>query len=392
MESNLLTGHLLHRRIRQQETIPDWVLLNDMQPIAHWLETRLSAASREILLENYIFTAGSWPERILRLLCDKALAGVAVYVTLDALGSRGFPESWVNALREAGAHLHFYHRLQLKGLEKRLRRTHRRIVAIDGQWLAVGGFAFDDEWLEAKPGNPPYRDLLFACQGALVAGGREIFFRHRPEHLPSLPADSDAEPTLAAHSWGEGRFLEGTPPNGYAVRRRLLAAIRGARQSIWIATPYFNPDPIVLRSIYRAVQRGVDVRLLLAGRITDHPLLRFGIQAYYQKLMRRGVHIYEYQDAFLHAKYVLVDRSWATLGSANFDFLSLWFNHELNLELRLSRVSLLLHGLFVREFARSRKIDPEPWQRRPYWRRLPEWCLAQLDRWVQARALGQRRY
>ncbi|MBN2680698.1 MAG: cardiolipin synthase B [Acidithiobacillaceae bacterium] len=363
-----------------------------MQPIAHWLETRLSAASREILLENYIFSAGSWPERILRLLCDKSLAGVAVYVTLDALGSRGFPESWVNALREAGAHLHFYHRLQLKGLEKRLRRTHRRIVAIDGQWLAVGGFAFDDEWLEAKPGNPPYRDLLFACQGALVAGGREIFFRHRPEHLPSLPADPDAEPMLAAHSWGEGRFLEGTPPNGYAVRRRLLAAIRGARQSIWIATPYFNPDPIVLRSIYRAVQRGVDVRLLLAGRITDHPLLRFGIQAYYQKLMRRGVHIYEYQDAFLHAKYVLVDRSWATLGSANFDFLSLWFNHELNLELRLSRVSLLLHGLFVREFARSRKIDPEPWRRRPYWRRLPEWCLAQLDRWVQARALGQRRY
>ncbi|OCX74027.1 cardiolipin synthase B [Acidithiobacillus thiooxidans] len=392
VESRLLTGHLLRRRTRQQEAIPDWALLNDMQSIAAWLETRLSAASSEILLENYIFAAGLWPRQILRILCDKALTGVAVYITLDALGSRSFPESWISELRQSGAHLHFYHRLQLKGLEKRLRRTHRRIVAIDGQWLAVGGFALDDEWLDAKPGSPPYRDMLFACRGALVDRGREIFFRHRPEHLPALPAGVSEEMAFSPESWGEGRFLEGTPPASYAVRRRLLAAIRGARQSIWIATPYFNPDPVILRSIYRAVQRGVDVRLLLAGRITDHPLLRFGIQAYYQKLMRRGVHIYEYQDAFLHAKYVLVDRSWATLGSANFDFLSLWFNHELNLELRLARVSLLLHGLFVREFAISRKIDPEPWRKRPYWRRLPECCLAQLDRWVQAHAMGQRRY
>jgi len=387
-----LSAHLLRRKTWQRAPITEWALLSEMSAIAEWLELRLQEATQEILLENYIFLEGLWPLRILDILCEKATVGVQVYVTLDALGSRAFPEAWIRALQQAGAHFHYYHRLQLKGLEKRLRRTHRRLVVVDGQWVAVGGFAIDQEWLNDEPGNPAYRDLLFACRGTLVQRGREIFFRHRPEKSPALTArdaQRSASPPIVA---GDGRFLEATPPASFTIRRRLLAAIRSARHSIWIATPYFNPDPIVLSAIYRAVERGVEVRLLLAGRITDHPLLRFGIQAYYQKLMRKGVHIYEYQNAFLHAKYVLVDRSWVSVGSANFDFLSLWFNHELNLELRLPLVSLLLRGLFVREFARSRKIDPEPWRRRPYWRRLPEWCLAQLDRWVQARALGQRRY
>lgn len=388
--SKLLPKRFMRRRRRRWEPIPEAMLLTEMPAIAEWLEWRLFDARAEILFENYIFAEGEWPERILRLLCDKARAGVEVYVTLDALGSRGFPGVRAAELRAAGVHLHWYHRLQFRGLEKRLRRSHRRVVVVDGQWLAVGGFAISDDWLTGAPGTAPYRETLFACRGALAGQGRRIFFRHRPETLPSL--DMVMDPGRDTGWWGHGRFLEGAPPRSSAMRRGLLAAIRAAHRSIWIATPYFNPDPAVLRAIYRAAQRGVEVRLLLAGRITDHPLLRFGIQAYYQRLMRRGVHIYEYQDAFLHAKYLLVDGSWASIGSANFDFLSLWFNHELNVELRAPLASLLLRTLFLREFARARRIDPEPWRRRPRWRRAIEWCWAQVDRWVQARALGQRRY
>ncbi len=377
-------------RQRHWESFAEAVLLSEMSTITEWLELRLLDAHAEILFENYIFVEGVWPERVLRILCDKAVAGVRVYITLDALGSGSFPSRWVTELRAAGAHLHWYHRLQLKGLEKRLRRSHRRVVVVDGQWAAVGGFAISDVWIGGAPGMVPYREMLFACRGNLAEQSRQIFFRHRPEALPPLGATAFSQPD--ARWWGQGRFLEGTPPGSLAVRRRLLAAIRAARSSVWIATPYFNPDPIILRAIYRAVQRGVDVRLLLAGRITDHPLLRFGIQAYYQKLMRRGVHVYEYEGAFLHAKYLLVDGSWASIGSANFDFLSLWFNHELNLELRAPLAALLLRTLFLREFAQAREIDPEPWRRRPRWRRIIEWFWAQLDRWVQAHALGQRRY
>ncbi|WP_298170175.1 cardiolipin synthase B [Acidithiobacillus sp.] len=388
--SKLLPKRFVPGRQKRWEPIPEAVLLSEMSAITEWLELRLLDAHAEILFENYIFAEGDWPERVLRILCDKAVAGVQVYITLDALGSRSFPSGWTTELCAAGAHLHWYHHLQLKGLEKRLRRSHRRVVVVDGQWAVVGGFAIADDWLTGAPGTMPYREMLFACRGNLVEQGRQIFFRHRPESLPSLGTAAFFQPDTLW--WGHGRFLEGAPPGSLAVRRRLLAAIRAARSSVWIATPYFNPDPIILRAIYHAVQRGVDVRLLLAGRITDHPLLRFGIQAYYQKLMRRGVHIYEYEGAFLHAKYLLVDGFWASIGSANLDFLSLWFNHELNLELRAPLAALLLRTLFLREFAQARKIDPGPWRSRPRWRRIIEWFLAQLDRWVQAHALGQRRY
>lgn len=389
------------RRVLLQQTrrtpwvgIDAGILLTEMADIARWLLDQFRGAETEILLENYIFEGGVWPGQVLDILEAKARSGVRVHVTLDAIGSRGFPSAWSSRLRAAGAHVHWYHRLRFIGMEHRLRRTHRRIIVVDGQWAAVGGFAFADAWLGAGEGSPPYRDALFACRGPIAQHLRLAFARHHPD-FPALPLplpDSGAIEAGAAAGWGKGRLLEGLPPRRRGMRRRFLAVLRTARRELWIATPYFNPDPVVRRALQQAARRGVDVRLLLAGRITDHPLLRFGIQAYYQPLMQAGVRIYEYQGAFLHGKYALADGYWVTLGSANLDFLSLWFNRELNIELRSPLAVLLLRSLFVREFAHAQELAMGGWRRRPRWRRTLEWLLAVLDRWAQARALGRRKY
>lgn len=370
------------------------ILLTDMADIARWLMDQFSGAETEILLENYIFEGGVWPGQVLDILVAKARAGVRVHVTLDAIGSHGFPSVWISRLQAAGAHIHWYHRLRFIGMEHRLRRTHRRIIVVDGQWGAVGGFAFADAWLGAGVSNPPYRDALFACRGPIAQHLRLAFARHHPRFSAfarPLPDSGTIRPGPGV-DWGKGRLLEGLAAQRRGVRRRFLAILRAARRELWIATPYFNPDPVVRRALQRAAQRGVDVRLLLAGRITDHPLLRFGIQAYYQPLMQAGVRIYEYQGAFLHGKYALADGHWCTVGSANLDFLSLWFNHELNIELRSPLAVILLRSLFVREFAHAQELAVGRWQRRPRWRRTLEWLLSVLDRWVQSRALGRRKY
>lgn len=368
----------------------DWQLLSEMPAIAALLEDRLRAAQSEILFENYIFEHGVWPEKVLDILCARAAAGVRVVLRLDAFGSHGFPERWIAQLQAAGGSFEWYHRLTWRGWEKRLRRSHRRIVLIDGDWLAVGGFAIADAWLRGDPGRVPYRELLFACRGPIVPLVRRLFLRNRPLARQELRRIAAGAPSVASDTFL--RLLAATPPERYSIRRRYLAAFRAARVSLWIATPYFNPDPVILSALYAAVRRGVDVRILLAGRVTDHPLLRLGIQAYYQKLLRHGVRVYEYQETFLHAKYVLVDGLWGSVGSANLDFLSLWFNRELNLELRGRGPLLTLHTLFRREFSRSREISLAHWHRRSWWRRPLEWLLAQIDRRIQARALGSRRY
>jgi len=367
--------------------LSDLVLLTEMEHIATWLEAALAGARQEILLENYIFQAGAWPERVFRILVRQARAGLRVHLTLDALGSREFPARWARELEAAGAHLHWYHRLTLRGLGGRLRRTHRRLIVVDGRCLVVGGFAISDAWLSGQPGNRPYRDILLAGMGAIAGRGRSLFAAGLHTDLSLM-----ASPPPATGPWGEVRLLAGNPPRRMNVRRRYMAAFKRARQSLWVATPYFNPDPRVLSLLYAAVRRGVDVRVLLAGRITDHPLLRFGIQAYYQKLLRHGIRVYEYEGSFLHGKYVQVDGLWASVGSANLDFLSLWFNRELNMELRGAVPNVLLRTLFLREFARAREIVPDGWARRPWWRRPLEGILARIDGWVQARAMGTRRY
>ncbi|MEY2341852.1 phosphatidylserine/phosphatidylglycerophosphate/cardiolipin synthase family protein [Acidithiobacillus sp. IBUN Pt1247-S3] len=380
------------KRQRNPAWLPaeDWTLLAEMPKIARWLVERLRAAEHEILFENYIFQVGNWPEEILDILCVKAREGVRVHLRLDALGSHGFPERWIQRLQAAGGEFEWYHRVGWRGWEKSLRRSHRRIVLIDQEWLAVGGFALADAWLCSNPGQLPYREMLFACRGPIVPLVRHLFLKNRPlsrKELRALPSVAmDADPDVVV------RLLAGSPPDRFTIRRRYLAAFRSARESLWLATPYFNPDPIVLSALYSAVRRGVDVRVLLAGRVTDHPLLRLGIQAYYQKLLRHRVRVYEYQDSFLHAKYILVDGQWGSVGSANLDFLSLWFNRELNLEITGLPPLTLLRTLFLREFARSREISAEHWRRRPWWRRPLEWVLAQVDRRIQARALGSRRY
>ncbi len=384
-----------HRGTARWLDVNALVLLSEMPEIAAWLETMLQGARTEILLENYIFQEGRWPGRILDILCDRARAGVHVHLRLDALGSRLFPARWIARLEEAGGTFEWYHRLAWRGWEKRLRRTHRRLLAIDGTWLAVGGYAFADSWLSGVPGGRPYRDILLACSGPVAELGRELFYRQFPGTL--WPLGEEAAPPVASAPlpdpvWGPVRLLAGTPPRQQAIRRRYLAAFRSARESIWVASPYFSPDRRLLSLLYAAARRGVDVRVLLAGRVTDHPLLRLGIQAYYQNLLRHGVRVYEYEGSFLHGKYVLVDGRWASTGSANLDFLSLWFNRELNLELRGAAPTGLFRTLFLREFAQAREVFLERWEKRSLGQRLLEWLMARVDRQIQARALGARRY
>ncbi len=362
-------------------SVENWVLLTEMPHISCWLQEQIGSAQLEILFEIYMFAAGDWPGQLLDLLCQKATAGIHVHLRLDAVGSRLFPKQWVHRLQAAGAQFSWYHRLAWHSWERSLRRSHRRLLVIDGQWLVVGGFAIADAWLGSS-NEAPYRDVLLACQGSIATLGRALYLGQK---IIPPAAPNDPSTTLAA------RILSASPPQRITLRHRYLAAFRAARESIWISTPYFNPDPQVLSTLYHAVRRGVDVRILLAGRVTDHPLLRLGIQAYYQKLLRHGVRVYEYQGTFLHAKYVLVDGNWGSVGSANLDFLSLWFNRELNLELR-GVACTLLRVLFLREFAVAMEISVEQWQRRPWYRRPLEWFFAQIDRRIQLHALGSRRY
>ncbi|MEW5789985.1 MAG: phospholipase D-like domain-containing protein [Pseudomonadota bacterium] len=373
----------------QWHELQDFRLYTEMATIAEAIDTCLLNAREEILLEIYIFEAGDWPARVLDILVAKAEAGVRVHLTLDAIGCMAFPRAWVQRLRQAGAHLVWYHRLDYLNLRQTMRRTHRRILVVDGRFAALGGFAIADAWLTGAWTGQPYRELMVCFGGPLATQMRMAFgSTHR---VPLLPLRAAMPGGAAAPVLGKGRLLLNSPPGRNTIHERLLAAIRAARTHVWIATPYFNPDFWVRRALYQAAHRGVDVRILLPGPLTDHPILRHGVRRYYHRMLAAGVRIFEYSPAFLHSKCTVVDGRWATVGSANLDLLSHWFNRELNLECRGRPLVNLLVTLLSREFQQSQEITLASWLARPRWQRVLENGLGIVDRVLQKSALARYR-
>lgn len=360
----------------QWRPLEDFHLYTEMPAIAAKITEFLAAAREEILLETYIFEGGDWPAGVVDILTRKAQAGVRVHLTLDALGSLAFPRAWVKQLQQAGVRLAWYNPL---GLRRHIRRTHRRILVIDNALAALGGFAISDVWLKGAWTQQPYRDTLLSFRGEMVGEMRRAFALLHPLPLPRMPVGGKGRYPF----FGKGRLIMNSPPRRRAIHGRLLAVIAAARQQIWIATPYYNPDFWMRRALYKAARRGVDVRVLLPGPLTDHPILRHGCRRYYHKMLAAGVRIFEYLPAFLHGKYVLVDEHWGTVGSANLDLLSHWFNHELNLELRGQPLCQLLESLFLREFEQAPEIDLSAWEARPRWQRYLEDALGIIDRVLQ---------
>jgi cardiolipin synthase len=164
--------------------------------------------------------------------------------------------------------------------------------------------------------------------------------------------------------------LESRPSRGYVESAAVLAAIvAAARERVWITNAYFAPRRIALDILGRAAARGVDVRLLLPGR-TDVPLVRHAGHGYYRGLLARGVRVFEYQPAILHAKTLVADGKVSVVGSSNLDFRSFQFNGECNLVILDRATGGAMEEAFRRDLAQAQEVDAEAWVRRPVYHRV----------------------
>jgi phosphatidylserine/phosphatidylglycerophosphate/cardiolipin synthase-like enzyme len=195
---------------------------------------------------------------------------------------------------------------------------------------------------------------------------------------PRMPLRLKNLPKLPALGQGLGRVAFADASQHRDILLSLVRALRGAKQRIWLATPYFLPTWRVRRTLRNAAKRGVEVHLLLAGQHTDHPQVRFAGQRYYASLLKAGVRIFEYQPRFLHLKMVLVDE-WVSVGSCNFDHWNLRFNLDANLEALDPLFTTSVAASFQADFAESEEITLAHWRARPWWRRLQQSLWGALD-------------
>jgi cardiolipin synthase len=336
----------------------------------------IRAARHRIALEQYTWEEGPVAGDIASALAERAAAGVEVAVLLDAFGSRWIPPEHLAVMRAAGCRVVFAR--PLRQLATLNHRDHRRVLVVDGRVGFAGDVGFGRAWAGDGRTRDHWRATHVRVEGPVVAH-LERAFAEQWREATGLPWAPAGEPDSAPRGSVVAQVVTGTPlRGGFGVHAMLRLAVAAARRTLYITGPYFLPDESLLEDLRRAARRGVRVVLLGPGP-ADANLVRGLTRRRLASLLQDGVEVYEYLPARLHTKSIVVDGSWATLGSANLDNRSFALNAELNLALADREVARELEAALARDLTYARRMDETSWQTRGLPARLREWLAMPLE-------------
>jgi cardiolipin synthase len=242
---------------------------------------------------------------------------------------------------------------------------------VDKRAAYVGGFNVSQLNSREANGEARWRDTHVRLTGPVVEEAASAYLAFAWGDLEWHGHDSRSVYLLTNH----------TRACRYRLRCVLREQLAEARKRIWLTTPYFVPDSAMQRELCAAARRGVDVRVLVAGK-NDVRLVQWAARAAYALLLREGVRLFEYQPRTLHAKSLLVDDDWGTIGTANFDYRSFFINYELNLVARSKRLNAALTELFETDLRAAREVLEQPWASRPVLGRAAELVGWTVRRWL----------
>ncbi|PKG22595.1 cardiolipin synthase [Niallia nealsonii] len=291
------------------------------------LFSTLKGAKHHIHILFYTVKTDSISNEFFSLLREKAKEGVEVRLVLDWLGSLKVRKKIIQELQEDGIEFYFCHIPKLPFLFYSLQvRNHRKIAIVDGEIGFMGGFNIGKDYINANLKLSPWRDCHIKMTGeGLDDLQREFLKDWLGASKINLLQNSVYFPT---QSKGTSRH-QLIPSKGKYLEEILSNLIRNAKKSIIICTPYFIPTKQIMRELLFALDRNVEIMLLLPNN-ADHILVKEASFSYLRKLLAKNTTVYQYAHGFFHSKITIVDDEICFIGSSNFDKRSIFLNHELN--------------------------------------------------------------
>jgi len=270
-------------------------------------------------------------------------------------------------------------------------RDHRKLLIIDGQTVFLGGINISSVYSggssrrQSKPrsdGDLPWRDTDLQIDGPVVAEFQKLFLATWAAQKGEPLAPRNYLPPLQPQGNEVVRAIGSSPDDAFSlIYVTLLSAINSAETEVWLTNAYFVPDPQLLAALKAAAARGVDVRIVVPGS-TDSALVFHAGRSYYDELLQDGVIILERRDALMHAKTVVIDGVWSTVGSTNLDWRSFLHNHEVNAVVLGTEFGDLMRAAFKRDVAQSEEITLEEWRDRSIAVRLKERLARLWEYWL----------
>ncbi len=340
-------------------------LLIDGQATFDAIFQAIDAAQSYILIQFYIVRDDALGQQLQGKLIAAAERGVHVRFMTDAVGSYGLPSSYLEAMREAG--IDVADPKQQRGPKFRFQmnyRNHRKTVIVDGETGFIGGHNVGVEYLGQSARFGHWRDTHLKMTGHIVRQLQLIFVEDwhwaRDEDLIDeldwAGSESDQDMNALLVATGPGDDTE-------TGAMMFFSAIAGAKERVWIASPYFVPDMDIMTALQNAALRGVDVRILVP-EVIDHRLPWLAAFAYFDEIRECGAKILRYTDGFLHQKAFVVDDALAAVGTTNLDNRSFRLNFEamaLFFDTRAAEaVAEMLQNDFASSYELTRYLPQQP--------------------------------
>ncbi|MBX3161213.1 MAG: phosphatidylserine/phosphatidylglycerophosphate/cardiolipin synthase family protein [Deltaproteobacteria bacterium] len=343
----------------------------------------LAGARTSILLETYILAADATGDRFKAVLVERARAGVAVRIIYDAVGSFGLSNAYVAELRAAGCEVVDFNPIAPWRRRFRLsHRDHRKIIVVDEVVAFTGGLNIADDYASAADGGRNWHDMHCRLTGPIVFDLARVFRRTwlRAGGAPFPPIEP-AGSRVPGRGASFVRLLDNTKLRSRgAIRRTYLHVMKAARSSILIQNAYFLPDRGLRRAMVRAVQRGVDVSVVVPGH-SDVRVIEWASLYVLRGLAAAGVRIFRWRG-MLHAKTCVVDGTWSTIGSYNFDAISRFNNLEATVEMLDAEVGTALTRSFEQDLIVSDPYDGKVWESLPFWMKALCWLAFRFRRFL----------
>lgn len=325
----------------------------------------IKSAKDYILFETFVYWNGDIAKKFTDALCEKAKSGVTCKVLLDGYGSNKIADRYKKNLIDCGVELVFYNPITYKNFlnfKKNNRRTHRKIVVIDGHLAFIGGVGIADKWNGNASNEDEFRDLHFKLQGKVVSDLQAAFFDNWLEYSTKETKIQNyvgniINPTVVESELDCNLILSSPLIKHNTIEEMLVYGVTFAKDTIKIITPYFIPSEKLLKSFETCIKNGATVEVILSAKHIDEKAALYCSRYYWKKYLELGINIYLYQPTFNHAKVMIIDKYWCSVGSLNMDIRSLKINEEANLNIFSPDFANKIDKVFIKDKKCSNRLD-----------------------------------
>ena len=346
----------------------------------------------ETFIMEDIIESGETGLRLSDLLLQKQAEGIQVNLLYDSAGSYKTPPSFFQRLRDGGINVTEFNPinpLKARGKWRLAKSDHRKILIVDGKVVFTGGVNISLVYSSGLSGSRkhdktqiPWRDTDVQIEGTAVAEFQKLFLDTWQRQQGATLSDRNYFPDLKE----EGNTLVGVVGSSPGETNRItfvlyVAAITFAEHSLHMTNAYFVPDHQTVDSLADAARRGVDVKIILPGT-SDSSLAQYAGEYFYSELLKAGVKLYRRQNVLLHAKTLVIDSIWSTVGSTNMDFWSFSTNDEVNAVILSREFAIEMEKMFATDLAQSDQIRWEDWEKRPLLSRIRERLAYLISHWL----------